>query len=99
MRHKGLFLLKNKKIVLVKGTEYFKRTDQSIIKVFKEKEVVFLVTRGDGIFTLHNNKIKKIDIKNYFLTDLQCTVAKNLKMEIMLLEPLMDYLFLISIST
>ncbi len=79
VRHEGLFLLKNKKIVLVKGTEYFKSIDQSIIKVFKEKEVIFLVTRGDGIFKLHNNKIKKIDIKNDFFNRSPVYCGEKLK--------------------
>ncbi|MED5578556.1 MAG: triple tyrosine motif-containing protein [Nitrospinota bacterium] len=63
-RGHGLFLYKDRELLPVGGTEYFKTKKQSVISVFKNQKGLILVTRQSGIFSLIQGKLSKFDIPN-----------------------------------
>ena len=79
IRGKGLFLYKDRKLNIIKGTEVFKDRNQSVINVFENKAGLILVTRQSGIFSLINGNLTKFKINNDLFNE--TTVFNGIKLK------------------
>ena len=64
VKGKGLYLLENDTLSIIKGTQKFKSKKQTIYAVFKHNDNLILITRRSGIFKLKNGVVEKISINN-----------------------------------
>jgi len=75
----GVYKFKDKKFILLKGTEIFKEKNKGVNFIGGNKNNLLLITRRSGMFEIKNNIIKKINITNSLLNETNIYRAIRLK--------------------